>query len=123
MTLSKPTILVLGATGKVGNQTARLLAQRSDVKIVAGVRSLEKAQHLRDRNIEIRHLDLDRHNTLVPVLEGIDRHAGKIYPLGYDAATLQDIAQILTDAVGKPFQLEKNLIIKVHSRRCGTVCH
>ena len=34
-----------------------------------------------------------------------DRHAGKIYPLGYDAATLQEVAQVLTDAVGKPFRL------------------
>jgi len=222
MASSKPKILVLGATGKVGNQTARLLAQTDDVKVVAGVRSPEKAAQLRDRNIEIRHLDLDRHDTLTSALEGIDRallltgysvdmlkqskafidvakqagvqhivhigasgaptnevahwgwhqfieryiealgfsfthlrpeafmqnlisfgwlnrgvitnyidnarwswldcndlalvaaeallkcdrHAGKIYPLGYDATTMQDIAEILTDALGKPFRLE-----------------
>jgi uncharacterized protein YbjT (DUF2867 family) len=73
MISSKPTILVLGATGKVGNRTARLLTQTDDVQLIAGVRSPEKAQHLRDRNIEIRHLDLDRHETLAPALEGIDR--------------------------------------------------
>lgn len=39
-------------------------------------------------------------------LRQCDRHAGKIYPLGYDAATMQDVAQILTNAVGKPFRLE-----------------
>jgi uncharacterized protein YbjT (DUF2867 family) len=222
MASSKPKILVLGATGKVGNQTAHLLTQNSDLQVIAGVRSLEKAQQLRDRNIEVRHLDLDRHETLAPALNGIERallltgysvdmlkqskafidaaklagvqhivhigasgaptnevahwgwhqfieryieslgfsfthlrpeafmqnlisfgwlnqgvitnyidnarwswidcddlalvaaealleydhHAGKIYPLGYDTATMQDVAAILTDAVGKPFRLE-----------------
>ncbi|MGL5805839.1 MAG: SDR family oxidoreductase [Xenococcaceae cyanobacterium] len=222
MVSSKPKILVLGATGKVGNQTAHLLTQKSNVQVIAGVRSPEKAKHLRDRNIEIRHLDLDRHETIAPALENIDRallltgysvdmlkqskafidaakqagvrhivhigasgaptnevahwgwhqfieryieslgfgfthlrpeafmqnligfgwlnrgvitnyidnarwswidcddlalvaaetlrecdrHAGKIYPLGYDTATMQEVAEILTNAVGKPFQLD-----------------
>ena len=73
MALSKPTILVLGVTGKVGKQTARLLAETGDVKVVAGVRSPQKAEQLVDHNIEIRHLDLDRHETLAPALNGIDR--------------------------------------------------
>lgn len=222
MTSSKPKILVLGATGKVGNQIARLLAQTGDVQVIAGVRSPEKTQQLRDRGIEIRHLDLDRHDTLPAAMDGIerallltgysvdmlkqskafldaaklagvqhivhigasgaptgdvahwgwhqfieryieslgfsfthlrpeafmqnligfgwlnqgvitnyidnarwswidcddlalvaaetlrecDRHAGKIYPLGYDAATMQDVVEILTDVVGKQFRLE-----------------
>jgi NAD(P)H dehydrogenase (quinone) len=219
---SKPKILVLGVTGKVGKETARLLTQNSDVRVVAGVRSPEKTVSLVDRNIEIRYLDLDLQDTLAPALARIDRallltgysvdmlkqskafidvakqagvqhivhigasgaptnevahwgwhqfieryiealgfsfthlrpeafmqnliafgwlnqgvitnyidnarwswidcddlalvaaetllkcdrHAGKIYPLGYDAATMQEIAEILTDAVGKPFRLE-----------------
>lgn len=223
MAPSKPKILVLGATGKVGREIARLLIQSNDFQVIAGVRSPEKAANLADRNIEIRHLDLDRHNTLIPALEGIDRallltgysvdmlkqskafldaakqagvqhivhigassaptnevahwgwhqfieryieangfsfthlrpeafmqnlinfgwlnrgvitnyinnarwswidcddlalvaaetlrqcdrHAGKTYPLGYDAATMHDVAEILTDAVGKPFRLEE----------------
>lgn len=223
MASSKPKILVLGVTGKVGKETAQLLTQTSDVQVIAGVRSPEKAQQLLgDRGIEIRHLDLDRHETLPAAMDGVDRallltgysvdmlkqskafidaaklagvqhivhigasgaptnevahwgwhqfieryieslgfsfthlrpeafmqnligfgwldrgvitnyidnarwswidcddlatvaavalrqcdrHAGKIYPLGYDAATMQDVAEILTDAVGKPFRLE-----------------
>lgn len=222
MASSKPKILVLGATGKVGKQTAQLLTQTDDVQVIAGVRSPEKTAQLRDRNIEIRHLDLDRHDMLTSALEGIDRallltgysvdmlkqskafidvakqvgvqhivhvrasgaptnevahwgwhqfieryiealgfsfthlrpeafmqnlisfgwlnrgvitnyidnarwswidcddlarvaaetllncdrHTRKIYPLGYDAATMQDIAEILTDTVDKPFRLE-----------------
>lgn len=39
-------------------------------------------------------------------LRECDRQAGKTYPLGYDTATMHDVAEILTDAVGKPFRLE-----------------
>ncbi len=159
-----------------GSSRGQLLTQKG-VQVIAGVRSPQKATNLVDCNIEIRHLDLERHETLVPALNGIDRallltgysvdmlkqskafldaakqagvqhivhiggsgaptnevahwgyarwswidcddlalvaaetldhcdrHAGKIYPLGYDAATMHDVAQILTDAVGKPFRL------------------
>ncbi|MEL7243846.1 MAG: SDR family oxidoreductase [Cyanobacteria bacterium J06643_5] len=66
-------ILVLGATGKVGGKVAELLAESEDVKVVAGVRSPEKAVTLQEQGIEIRHLDLDKHETLKPALEGIDR--------------------------------------------------
>ena len=73
MNTSKPKILVLGVTGKVGRETARLLAQTGDIQVIAGVRSPEKAAPLAEQGIEIRHLDLDRHETLVPALNGVDR--------------------------------------------------
>lgn len=73
MNPSKPKILVLGVTGKVGRETARLLAQTVDMQVIAGVRSPEKAAPLAEQGIEIRHLNLDRHETLVPVLNGVDR--------------------------------------------------
>ncbi len=69
----QPKILVLGATGKVGAETIRVLAKSGDVKVIAGVRSPQKAQHLTAKGIEVRHLDLDRQDTLKPALEGIDR--------------------------------------------------
>lgn len=222
MASSKSTILVLGATGKVGREIARLLAQTDDVQVIAGVRSPDKAAQLVEHGIEVRHLDLDHQETLIPALQGVDRallltgysvdmlkqskafidaakqtgvqhivhigasgaptnevahwgwhqfieryievlgfsfthlrpeafmqnligfgwlnqggitnyignarwswidcndlalvaaetlrqpdqHSGKIYPLGYDAATMQDVADILTDVTGKPFRLE-----------------
>ncbi|MBV6627225.1 MAG: SDR family oxidoreductase [Rivularia sp. (in: Bacteria)] len=65
-------ILVLGATGKVGGKVAQLLAELG-IKVIAGVRSPEKAIKLKERGIEIRHLDLDKHETLQPALQGIDR--------------------------------------------------
>lgn len=68
-----PTILILGATGKVGAETARILAETGDVNVVAGVRSPEKAQSLTTQGVQVRHLDLDRQETLLPALTGIDR--------------------------------------------------
>jgi uncharacterized protein YbjT (DUF2867 family) len=70
---TQPTILVLGATGKVGAKTAQLLAQSGNVKVIAGVRSPEKASELQGNGIEVRHLDLDYQETLAPALAGIDR--------------------------------------------------
>ena len=68
-----PTILVLGATGKVGAETIRILAESGDVKAIAGVRSPEKAQYFAEQGIEVRHLDLDRQDTLKPALKGVNR--------------------------------------------------
>jgi uncharacterized protein YbjT (DUF2867 family) len=70
---TQPTILVLGATGKVGAKTAQILAESGDAKVVAGVRSPDKAKPLAASGIEVRHLDLDRQETLAPALAGIDR--------------------------------------------------
>lgn len=221
---SKPLVLVLGATGKVGGKVASLLTESKDVKVVAGVRSPEKAAFLKEKGIEIRHLDLDKQDTLQPALEGIDRallmtgytvdmlkqskafldtakqtgvehivhigastaptnevahwgwhqyiekyieslgfsfthlrpeafmknitdfgwlnkdvvtnyigdsrwswvdsddlalvaaetlrqpekHAGKIYPLGYDTATISEVAEIMTEVIGKPYQVKNH---------------
>lgn len=38
-------------------------------------------------------------------LQNPELHAGKTYPLGYSAATLQDVADILTQEIGQPFTL------------------
>jgi NAD(P)H dehydrogenase (quinone) len=70
---TQPTILILGATGKVGAETARILSASGDVRVIAGVRSPERATHLKDNGIEVRHLDLDRQETLAPALQGVDR--------------------------------------------------
>lgn len=35
-------------------------------------------------------------------------HQGRIYPLGYDAATMPEIAELLTELVGKPFKVDNH---------------
>lgn len=68
-----PTILIVGTTGKVGAEVVRILAESGDVKVIAGVRSPEKAQYFAEQGIEVRHLDLDRQDTLKPALKGVNR--------------------------------------------------
>ncbi|MDY6899586.1 MAG: NAD(P)H-binding protein [Cyanobacteriota bacterium] len=52
MSNSQPKILVLGATGEVGEKVAQLLAESKDIKVVAGIRSPEKAITLKKQGIE-----------------------------------------------------------------------
>lgn len=73
MATSKPTILILGATGKVGREVVRLLADTNDIQTIVGVRSPEKAQSLQAQGIQVRLLDLDRHETLEPALKDVNR--------------------------------------------------
>jgi NAD(P)H dehydrogenase (quinone) len=35
-----------------------------------------------------------------------EKHTGKIYPLGYDTATMSEVAEILTEIIGKPYRVE-----------------
>jgi NAD(P)H dehydrogenase (quinone) len=70
---TKPTVLVLGATGSVGGNVAKLLAKSEDVHVIAGVRDFDKARSLSALGIELRHLDLDRTDTLAPALKNVDR--------------------------------------------------
>ena len=66
-------IFVLGATGKVGAKVIELLQEAGHNRIVAGVRSMEKAKSLQEKGVEVRHLDLDQQRSLPSALEGVDR--------------------------------------------------
>ena len=70
---TQPTILVLGATGKVGGETLRQLQLAGDSQVFAAVRSAEKGRSLQARGIDTVVLDLDEPETLEPALTGIDR--------------------------------------------------
>ncbi|MEN9518032.1 MAG: hypothetical protein RLZZ381_620, partial [Cyanobacteriota bacterium] len=48
MNTQQPKILILGATGKVGRKVAQLLAESREVRVIAGVRSPEKAQYFQE---------------------------------------------------------------------------
>ena len=63
-------ILVLGATGQVGGSVLRLLSADPNVQTIAAARSPDKARHL---GVSVRHLDLDRVESIAPALEGIER--------------------------------------------------
>ena len=71
--MTKPNILILGATGKVGGAAVEQLKDNPDVNVVAATRSSEKAQAFKDRGIDSVVLDLDKPETIAPALENIDR--------------------------------------------------
>ncbi len=71
--MTKPNILVLGATGKVGGAAVEQLKDNPDVNVVAATRSWEKAQAFPNQGIDSVVLDLDKPETIAPALENIDR--------------------------------------------------
>ncbi|WP_204248419.1 NAD(P)H-binding protein [Hymenobacter sp. PAMC 26628] len=73
MPLSKPTVLITGATGQIGGDTLRRLLAGDSITPVAAVRSAAKAQPFHDPGIRTVILDFDKEETLGPALHGIDR--------------------------------------------------
>ncbi len=68
------TILVTGATGQLGSIVVEtLLKTVSASKLAVSVRSPEKAAHLREQGVDVRHGDFDQPETLKSAFAGIDR--------------------------------------------------
>ena len=63
-------ILVTGATGQVGALVIPYLKADPSVQVVAAARSLEKIKRLEVPGV---YLDLDKPDSLIPALEGVDR--------------------------------------------------
>jgi len=76
-TMSKPTLLIIGAAGANGTATIKALTEKHAGKytIRAGVRSNEKAKALTDQfpGIETVILDLDKPETLPAAYEGVNK--------------------------------------------------
>lgn len=67
-------VLITGATGKLGSKIAEVLLQKLPAnQIAVSVRNPEKAQHLKDRGVDVRLGDFDRPETLDIAFQGIDR--------------------------------------------------
>lgn len=67
-------IIVTGATGNLGRHVIDGLLERVPAeRIVAAVRSPEKASDLADRGIEVRRADYDEPDTLAPAFEGAEK--------------------------------------------------
>ena len=67
-------IAITGATAQLGQLVIQhLLKQTQAENIVALVRNVEKAEHLKAKRIDVRHFDYDSPATLVPALQGIDK--------------------------------------------------
>jgi NAD(P)H dehydrogenase (quinone) len=69
MTISKRKVLVTGATGQIGGELIRLLANDASLEVVAAARNPEKAKGL---GVAVVLFDYDREETMAPALEGVD---------------------------------------------------
>src|SRR6516162_6076950 len=65
------TLLITGATGTVGSELIRALADRSDVQVRAAVRALPG--NLASERATPVELDFARPDTFAPALRGVDR--------------------------------------------------
>lgn len=67
-------LLVTGATGHFGGLVVENLLKLVDPSLLAvSVRDVNKAEHLREKGIEVRQGDFDHYDPLVATFEGIDR--------------------------------------------------
>ena len=67
-------ILVTGATGKLGSLIVEnLLNLTSTENIAVSVRDIAKANHLKEKGIDVRFGDFDKPETLTTAFKGVDR--------------------------------------------------
>lgn len=68
------TILITGATGKLGSKIINHLLQSVPAsELAVSVRHPEKAEHLREQGVDVRHGDFDQPETLDQAFAGVDR--------------------------------------------------
>ncbi|WP_458120887.1 SDR family oxidoreductase [Paenibacillus sp. Z6-24] len=68
------TILVTGATGKLGSKIVEKLLQTVPAsELAVSVRNPAKAEHLRALGVDVRHGDFDQPDTLDQAFAGVDR--------------------------------------------------
>lgn len=67
------TLLVSGASGKLGRLAVEELLARGATKVIAGTRDPSKLQDLAAKGAEIRKLDFDDASTLPTALAGVER--------------------------------------------------
>lgn len=67
------TLLVTGASGKLGRLAVEELLARGATKVIAGTRDPSKLQDLAAKGAEIRKLDFDDASTLPTALAGVER--------------------------------------------------
>lgn len=81
----KPTILVLGSTGQIGNLVVKYLEQHDDIQLRLCSRRPEAVEEFRKQGKEAVNLDLDDPSTFALALAGVSR---ALLLTGYTVAML-----------------------------------
>ena len=72
--MSKPTVVVTGASGQLGQRVLELLLERADApQVIATTRTPAKLEALARRGVDVRAADFDDESTLVPAFSGAKR--------------------------------------------------
>lgn len=92
-------ILITGANGQLGSQIIEQLRRRIPAgQIVAGVRQVEQAAHLREQGIEVRYADYDVPESLAAAVSGISRLLLISSPHQDDSVRLTQHQQVIAAA-------------------------
>lgn len=89
-------ILVTGATGTVGSDVVKMLAAKG-IQVRAAVRDVQKAEKLKDPNVELAAVDFDKPESLDAAFQGVE----KLFLLTPFTETQVEVAQRLVDAAKK----------------------
>lgn len=73
MNLNQPKILIAGAGGHLGKRIVELLNESGHRNLVAGSRNLQKIKQFDNLGIEVRTVDFNDREKLVPSFKNIDR--------------------------------------------------
>jgi NAD(P)H dehydrogenase (quinone) len=94
-TISKPRVLILGATGRIGSKVIAELERLNIVRVVYSSRNLAQVEIWRRDGKAATLLDLDRPETLPDALSGIDRiflSTGYTVAMVHQSKTIVDAA-------------------------------
>jgi len=69
----KNTLLVCGASGKLGRKVVENLLEGGATRVIAATRTPEKIADLKERGVEVRRADFDDPATLQVAFAGVDR--------------------------------------------------
>ncbi len=69
----KPTLLVTGASGKLGQRVLELLLEANAGTIIAATRSPEKLAAFAEKGVIVRQADFNDSASLIKAFEGVDR--------------------------------------------------
>ena len=93
--MKKLNLLIIGATGKVGNATIAQLQKHNHVSIFAGVRDLQKANTLFDDSVNLTHFDLDDITSIKNAVQNMD---SILLLTGYSVDMLKQSKRVIDEA-------------------------
>ena len=129
MTARRPTLLITGASGRLGRRVLELLLEAKAGPLIAVTRTPEKLKDFARRGVEVRHGDFDQPQKLVKAFEGAERLllistdevgiAGgrhRLHRAAIDAAVAAGVKHVIYTGAAAPYPSEVDLVPNDHYR-------